>query len=89
MKGEYTNSKKATDYLSEKIKTQDLIFETNRRRKKVIEEAIKRRRNELYTQTLQDLRGRMSKDELRANDIAQLKGAWSWLTALPGGRIHA
>ena len=81
--GEYINSKKATDYLSENIKTQDPILETNRKGEKVIEKAIKKRRNEIYTQTLQELKGRMSKYKLRANDFAQLKVASSWLMALP------
>ena len=32
---------------------------------------------------LKDLRTRMSKEQMRGNDVAQLKGASAWLTSLP------
>jgi len=40
-------------------------------------------REELNNTTLQQLREKMSPEQLRANDLAKMRGASSWLTTLP------
>ena len=40
-------------------------------------------RNAQHKATLDDLRSRMTREQTRANDLAQLKGASAWLNSLP------
>ena len=51
-------------------------IKTSRRR-------IANTRDELNNTILQQLSGKMSPGQLRANDKAKMKGALSWLTTLP------
>ena len=80
---EYENSRKLTETLMEKILAQETeyIIDEQKEREKVAEQKReKEQRNQLI---LEDLRGKMSKKQTRANDLAQLKGASAWLTSLP------
>ena len=45
-------------------------------------ERIAREKGEMQKAKLEQLRAHMSKEQVRANDIAQMKGSSSWLTAL-------
>ena len=44
---------------------------------------IKKERLEKHEKVLEEVRKNLSKDEIRANDLAQLKGASAWLNSLP------
>ena len=46
-------------------------------------ERIAREKGEMQKAKLEQLRAHMSKGQVRANDIAVMKGSSSWLTALP------
>ena len=81
---EFRNSVRATEQLSEIIRDQISDYTTiNTQQQKEVEAIIQRERNEHEKQTLKDLRRRMTKEEIRANDITQMKGASSWLNSLP------
>lgn len=41
------------------------------------------KRNSFYKLILENIRKEMNAEELRANDLAQLKGSSSWLTSIP------
>ena len=81
---EYNNSKRMTEQLTDKIKRQITDFSTiNQQQEKETAATVQREREEFEKQTLRDLRTRMDREELRANDLAQMKGASAWLNALP------
>ena len=48
-----------------------------------VKEKIKGRRTRTRLETLQKIRSEMSELDLKANDLAQMKGASNWLTTLP------
>ena len=80
---EYANSRKATNYLTTKIIAQDPEYQVNIQMEKRVEKEIKKEKDKYHEGILEYLRRRMTKDKLRANDLAQMKGASSWLTSLP------
>ena len=80
---EYQNSLRATETTRSKIVSQETSFILDRRSENAIDAEIRKQREERNEAFLQDLRQRMSKEKLRGNDIAQMKGGSSWLTALP------
>ena len=80
---EYKNSKRATSQLTEKIMNQIHEYNLNRATQKEIELIIEKERKERHEKVLKYVRNSMQKEEVRANDIAQLKGASAWLNALP------
>ena len=80
---EYENSRKVTQLLTPKIVAQEERYEHNREREREIEREIRQAREDSHQNKLESLRTQMSKAQLRANDIAQLKGASAWLTSLP------
>ena len=81
---EYNNSKRMTEQLTDKIKQQISDFSTiDQNKEKETARAVQRERDELDNSTLRDLRERMDREQLRANDLAQMKGASAWLNALP------
>ena len=80
---EYKNSKRATSQLTEKIMNQIHEYNLNRALQKEIETTIERERKERHEKILKYVRNTMQKEDLRANDLAQLKGASAWLNALP------
>ena len=82
---EYNNSRRATQNLASKIIAQDEHYTINQQQQqqREIERNITTNKNEQYQQDLENIRRNMSKEELRANDLAQLKGGSSWLTSLP------
>ena len=55
----------------------------DRVREREIENMIKKTRDCHQREKLEEIRKKMNKEQLRANDIAQMKGASAWLTALP------
>ena len=80
---EYENSLKATQLLRPKIVAQEQFYVPNRQAEHEIDSEIKKRREENNKLILEELRSKMSAEKLRGNDVAQMKGASSWLTALP------
>ena len=80
---EYNNSIKATKQLTRNINNQVHEYNINRDLEKEIEMRIKGERKERQEKLLAEVRASMTQEELRANDIAQMKGASSWLSALP------
>ena len=80
---EYENSRKATQLLRPKIVAQDAQFEHNQVREREIEREIKESRESTHKLKLERLRTTMTEEQLRANDLSQLKGASAWLTSLP------
>ena len=80
---EFNYSLKATQLIRPRIISQDHVFILNPQAEKRIEAEIKKDREDRYAATLEDLKQRMSKEKLRGNEVAQMKGASAWLTALP------
>ena len=80
---EYHNSRKATVNLVKKIVDQDETFTQNKNLEKEIELEIRKEREKGHNELLEILRTRMSKEKIRGNDVARMKGASAWLTALP------
>ena len=80
---EFENSKKATQALTSKIVAQESEFQNDQERERKIQKEIENAREEAHKKKLEDLRKNMSKEQLRANDVAQMKGASAWLTSLP------
>jgi hypothetical protein len=80
---EYENSLKATQLIRPKIVAQETSFTLDRRAESAIDREIRKERDVKNQGILEDLRLRMSKDQTRGNDISQMKGGSSWLTALP------
>ena len=80
---EFNNSLKATQLLRPNIVAQQPIYTVNRDAEKEIERAIKAKRNDYQQAILTDIRSRMTPEQIRGNDLAQMKGASAWLTSLP------
>ena len=80
---EYNNSLRATDQLTNNINSQTHEYNIDRNLEKEIEQKIRKERKERQEKLLAETRKSMTQEELRANDIAQKKGASSWLSALP------
>ena len=80
---EYNSSLKATESLRPKIIAQDNRFILDKKSERQRDAAIRSDRNNEEKQMLDNLRSKMSPEQVRANDLAQLKGASAWLTALP------
>ena len=80
---EYDNSLKATQIIRPRIIAQEHEFTLDRQAENRIDAEIRKKREQYYKNILEDLKNRMSKEKLRGNEIAQMKGASAWLTALP------
>ena len=80
---EFQNSTLATNQLTRNIKQQIHAYDIDKDLEKEIELKIKKERKVKQEKTLEEVRKTMTKEEIRANDIAQLKGASAWLNALP------
>ena len=80
---EFENSKKATQTLTSRIVAQESEFQNDQERERKVQKDIENAREEAHKKKLEDLRKNMSKEQLRANDVAQMKGASAWLTSLP------
>ena len=80
---EYANSRNATAELRSKIVQQDNQYEINMVRDREINNTITKAKDELERNKLKEIRKEMNRELIRANDLAQLKGASAWLNALP------
>ena len=80
---EYANSRAVTQELRIKIQRQEKDLVVDRVREREIENLIRKTRDDYQKEQLTEIRTKMNKEQLRANDIAQMKGASAWLTALP------
>ena len=80
---EFGNSCEATEQLIEHISKQDSTAPMDSEQLKTARRSIANTREELNNTTLQQLREKMSPEQLRSNDLAQMRGASSWLTTLP------
>ena len=80
---EYQSSRNATAQLRHNIQTQSEGLELDRNMEREAQNNIRKDRTQIEKELLAEVRRGMSKEELRANDLAQLKGASAWLNALP------
>ena len=80
---EFEYSYTMTKNLITEIKSQHEDYSLDVNSQKELEKSIKKRKDDSLQDELKDLRSRMTKEQLRSNDIAQMKGASAWLTALP------
>ena len=80
---EYEFSKTATEQMSKNIKSQTAEYSFDTRAHVSTKNAIKNARKAKQHLILSHLKTRMNKDQVRANEIAQMKGASNWLTSLP------
>ena len=80
---EFSASNRITEQLTDSIVNQRIRFDLDQNSQKKTESAIKKERVECQQLLLTDLRSRMSIEQVRANDLTQLKGASAWLNALP------
>lgn len=80
---EYEISQRITNQLKEKILAQDEEYSINPQMTKEVEHEIRAERDERHKMVLEELREKMSKEQIRGNDVAQMKGASAWLTSLP------
>ena len=74
---------KVTKQLTENINRQIHEYDINKELEKKIESEIKKERAEKQQKILEEVRKNLSDEEQRGNLIAQMKGASSWLNALP------
>ena len=72
-----------TKQLRIKIQAQQHNYNIDTVKQKEIEAKLKKERATYEKKELEKIRKQMSKEELRANDISQMKGGSSWLTTLP------
>ena len=82
-KTEYQNSLLVCSQQAAAIVTQNSADNTQLPPVENYRERIAREKGEMQKAKLEQLRAHMSKKQVRANDIAQMKGSSSWLTALP------
>ena len=80
---EFENSKIACKELTNNIKEQKQSYQFNQKLHSNITNEIVKKREAKNAETIEQLRKQMSDEFLRANDLAQMKGSSSWLTALP------
>jgi hypothetical protein len=80
---EFENSRFISKYLIDKIVAQDPTYVVNAQRDREITATVRIQKEQRDKESLAEVRTTMSKAKLRANDIAQQKGASAWLTALP------
>ena len=80
---EFENSLKATEILRPNIVSQEQIYIANRQAESAIHRQIKSKREKEQEELLAQIRSQMSKEQIRANNLAQKKGASAWLTSLP------
>ncbi|KAK2564189.1 hypothetical protein P5673_012432 [Acropora cervicornis] len=79
---EYENSQSTTHQLVRNIKCQESTAALDKELLKQIRNSIVKAREERNTTILQQLHGRMNKEQLRANELNTMRGASSWLTTL-------
>ena len=80
---EYQNSQRKTSQLKQKILDQTVEYSIDKEKEKEVERVLRKERDDRNEAILKSLRENMSVEEIRANDVAQKKGASAWLTALP------
>jgi hypothetical protein len=74
---------KACRQLTDSIIQQERLYTANEAAQFSTKKEIIRRKQSKQKLSLEDVRTKLSAEETRANDIAQLKGASSWLNAIP------
>ena len=80
---EFENSQKITQTLRHNIVNQESIYIQDQRAEHSIDLEIKNSRRQHQERVLTGLRSRMTKEQLRGNDVAQMKGASSWQNPCP------
>ena len=80
---EYQNSRLACTQLIDNIKSQTIEYVFDEETAANCRKQIILTRKELYRDVESQLRSRLSEEQLRALDLAQMKGSSSWLSALP------
>ena len=80
---EYENSRKLTKQLNGKIVAQNQEVIEDQSEEVHTNNTLKAEKIQREKEILKDLRTRMTKEQMRGNEVAQLKGASAWLTSLP------
>lgn len=80
---EYQNSILVTAQLVDNIKQQKSENSIDLGKMKKVKREIGKKREENRSTMLSQLRERLNKEDIRANDLATMRGASSWLTTLP------
>ena len=80
---EYENSRKLSKQLQDNIKEQVFEYVIDEEQLSAVRAEITAERNKKNLDTLNDLKLRMDPLLTRALDLAQMKGASSWLSAVP------
>ena len=80
---EYKNSRGASENLTSKIVSQDEDYIADKKKERATAGSQKTKKVELNKKKLEHLRSTMTKQQIRGNDLAQMKGASAWLTSLP------
>ena len=80
---EYANSRLASQQLTSNIVQQIQEYNIDSNLGRETRSNIKKKRLDYEKKQLEEIRKQMNKEQLRANDLAQLKGGSSWLNALP------
>ena len=80
---EYEHSKKASQQLCENIKKQTEKYTFDQKIANNTKREIVKSRENLQNERLEYLRSKMTKEQIKANDLTQMKGSSNWLTTLP------
>jgi len=80
---EYEKSCKTTQLLTNNIINQEKQYVHDFSQENLIAKQVRKQRDEEHKQLLNQLRTTMTLHQIRANDLAQMKGASAWLTSLP------
>lgn len=82
-KREHENSVEMTKQLAERIKLQQTSYKFDKQLHNNIKSKVLKQKLMLHNEKLKEVRQHMTNEQLRANDLATMKGASSWLSALP------
>ena len=82
-KEEFENSKKLTKQMSSLLYEQSTAYKINITENNSIKTNIKKQREVNYENKINDLRTRITPQQLKTNNINREKGVSSWLTTLP------
>ena len=80
---EYENSRKGTKDLTQVVKDQKIISETDRNKLKKVKQEVKRLKNEKNKAAHESLIQQLQKDDLKVHEATTEAGASNWLTAIP------
>ena len=80
---EFNNSVVISSQIVRNIKTQNKLYNFNKKNYNETKQECTKAKEQLYKFQLDELTINMTKDQKRANKLAQMKGASSWMNTLP------